>query len=232
MRASARARRRRRLGIGLLSFGGAGLVLIVAALVLVLGSLAAIRDAATGFERQRAELVSMVEPASAALSDAADGAAHVGASLLAATDASRRGADLTNRLATSFEAMAGLSSFEILGSRPFAGVSSQFTDVSAQSRALSADLTATADALAANIADSAAVSADLRTLADRLDQVAASVRSTRGPDGSSSLPIGLAAVLLLGLLAWLSVPAIASIWLGRRLLRGPPTNAPAPLPEG
>jgi hypothetical protein len=217
-----------------LAFGIAGLILVIGAAALVLGSLAAVNQAATGFEQQRQELAAMIEPASAALSDAADAAEHAGGSLTAASDASRRAADLTNRLAASFESMAGLGSFEIFGTKPFAGVTSQFTDTATQSRALSTDLTATADALGTNVADSQAVAADLRTLADRLDQIEASLRGAGG-DGdaaaSSGMPIALATALLLGLLAWLSVPAIAAIWLGRMLLR-PRSRGPQPPAEG
>ncbi len=222
-----RARRRRRLGLGLIAFGATGLVLVLAAAILLLGSFAAIGDAASGFERQRTQLVSMLEPAATALSDAADSAAHAGSSLTTASDASRRGADLTNRLATSFDSMAGLGSVDIFGTRPFAEVSSQFADVAAQSRALSADLTSTADALATNVADSQSVAGDLRSLADRLDQLRDELQAGGGVTTSSGTPILAAELLILALLAWLAVPAVASLWLGWRL-RARAAGGPAP----
>ena len=43
----------------MLAFGLSGLVLLLAAAALVFGSLAAVDDAATGFERQRAELFAL-----------------------------------------------------------------------------------------------------------------------------------------------------------------------------
>jgi hypothetical protein len=220
----ARARRRRRLGIGLLAFGISGLVLVAAAAVLVLGSLSAVDDAATGFERQRAEIVAMLDPAAAALSDAATSAANAGSSLTEASAASRRAADLTSRLATSFEGMASLGSFEIFGTRPFAGVASQFTSVATESRTLSTSLAATADALAQNVADSQSVATDLRDLAGRLRQLEAGLQpssggATGGIGSGASLPIGLARLVLLGLLAWFAIPAGASTWLGWRLAR-------------
>ena len=204
-----------------MAFGATGLVLVIALAVLLLGWFAAIGDAASGFERQRSELVSMLGPAATAMSDAADSAAHAGSSLTAASGASRRGADLTNRLASSFESMAGLGSFDIFGTRPFAGVSSQFSDVAAQSRALSADLTSTADALATNVADSQAVAGDLRSLADRLGRLKDELQTGGGVTTSSGPPILAAELLVLALLAWLAVPAVASLWLGWRLRRGP-----------
>lgn len=214
-----RARRRRRLGLGLMAFGATGLVLVLAAAILLLGSFAAIGEAASGFERQRTELVSMIEPAATAMSDAADSAAHAGSSLTAASDASRRGADLTNRLATSFDSLAGLGSVDIFGTRPFAGVSSQFGDVSAQSRALSADLATTADALATNVADSQAVAADLHSLADRLSRLEAELQAGGATTTSTGGPILLAEILVLALLAWLAVPAVVSLWLGWQVRR-------------
>jgi hypothetical protein len=207
-----------------MAFGATGLVLVLALTVLLLGSIAAIGDAASGFERQRTELVSMLEPAATSLSDAADSAAHAGSSLTAASDASRRGADLTNRLATSFDSMAGLGSVDIFGTRPFAGVSSQFSDVAVQSRALSADLTSTADALATNVADSQAVAGDLRSLADRLGHLKDELQAG-GVTTSSGTPILAAELLVLALLAWLAVPALASLWLGWRLRRRAPGGA-------
>jgi hypothetical protein len=218
-RRGARARQRRRLGFGLIAFGISGLVLVIAAAALVFGSLAAVDQAASGFERQRTELLAMIGPAAATLSDAANSASHAGASLTEAGDASRRAADLTNRLAASFDAMAGLGSFEILGSRPFSDVGSQFRDAGAQSRALSGELASTAGALTTNVTDSQAVSADMRSLANRLTQLETSLAGTVGAGTSASLPIGVARLVLLGLLVWFSIPAIASIWLGRRLTR-------------
>ena len=214
------ARRRRRVGLGLIAFGATGLVLVVAAAVLLLGSFAAIGDAATGFERQRQELVAMVEPAAAALSDAADSAANAGASLTAASGASRRAADLTDRLATASDGIAGLGAFEIFGARPFAGTSSQFADLATQSRALGLDLRSTADALATNVTDSQSVATDLRTLADRLRALETTVEPPGG--AGAGLPIALAELVALGLLAWFSIPAVASLWLGARLARNRP----------
>ena len=221
------ARRRRRLGTGLIAFGGTGIVLVIAAALLVLGSLGAVGDAATGFDRQRTEILSMLEPAAAALSDAGNSASHAGASLSEASDASRRAADLTERLATSFQGMAGLGALEIFGTRPFAAVASQFTDVAGQSVALSADLTSTADALATNVADSQSVAGDLQDLADRLRQLETTLQASGGSGGSSGsvgLPVAAAEVVLLGLLAWLLVPAVVSIWLGARLVQNRPVR--------
>ena len=49
----------RRAGGALLAFGASGIVLLLAATVLLLGSLSAVDDAVTGFDRQRTELVEL-----------------------------------------------------------------------------------------------------------------------------------------------------------------------------
>ncbi|MEO8273010.1 MAG: hypothetical protein ABI620_02955 [Chloroflexota bacterium] len=216
---------RRRLGIGLFAFGATGVALVLAALVLVLGSLAAIDDAASGFERQRAEAVAMLGPASTALSHAASSASNASGSLTQASSAADRAALLTTRLAESFEGLAALGGFEIFGARPFAGLDQQFGGVASDARAVSADLGATAASLRANVVDAQAVGSDLRALAAQLDRLEASLG---GPSSASSasaaatdmhLPILGAKIVVLGLLGWMAVPALASCWLGWRLAR-------------
>lgn len=223
---SRRAIRRRRLGIGLVAFGASGLVLVLAAGALVLGSLAAVGDAASGFERQRAEAVAMLGPASQALDHAAASATNASASLTETSAAADQAATLTTRLADAFDGLASLSSFEVLGTRPFGQVAGQFTAVAGDARALSLDLTSTAARMRANVADSEAVATDLRSLAVQLDRLRASLGDATGSAGSggsapssASLPVDAARFVLLGLLAWFAIPAAVSLWLGWRLLR-------------
>jgi hypothetical protein len=80
----------------------------------------------------------------------------------------------------------------------------------------------TAGAMQTNISDSTAVAADLRTLAAQLDRLESSLGA--GPDGEipttdASLPIAAAQIVLVGLLLWLAVPAIAALALGWRWRR-------------
>jgi hypothetical protein len=215
-----RHRRRRRLAYGLLGFGLTGLVLLLAATALVLGSLGAVDDAASGFERQRAELLAMLGPAADALDSAATSATNAGASLGSSADAAEQAATFTSRLAGSFDNLSALSSFEILGSRPFAGLGDEFSRVGTDARALSADLLSTAEALRTNVADTGAVAADLRSLATRLDALETSLGASEGAGlGSATVALNAARIVLLGLLAWLAVPAVLSTWLGWRLAR-------------
>ena len=212
--------RGRRAGWGLIAFGIAGLVLMSAAGALVLGSLTAVDAAVTGFENQRKELVAMLGPASDALSGAAASASNASNSLTETSQAARNAAELTTRLAVSFESLASLGSFTILGTRPFAQVADQFAAVGVEARELSGDLNTTADSMTTNIADSQAVAADLLSLSEQLDRLEASLADTGTPGGAdASLPLNVARLVLLGMLAWLAVPALASIWLGGKLIR-------------
>ena len=136
---------RRRWGWGLVVFGGLGLAIVLSAAALLVGSLSALNAAATGFDRQREEILGMVGPASDALNRAADSADHAGASLQETSASARQGAALAARLAGSFDSLAALGSFEVLGARPFGQVSGSFSDVAAESRSLSNDLTRSAD---------------------------------------------------------------------------------------
>ena len=222
----ARAVRRRRIGLGLIAFGVSGLVLIGAAGALVLASLGAVDDAATGFEAQRTKILAMLGPASDALEGAASSASNAGASIAETRDAATQAAELMNRLATSFESLASLGEFEVFGTRPFASLSGQFTDVATQSRTLSTDLTDAAASMATNVTDSQAVAANLRVLAGQLHELETSLGANAGggvPDASSaSLPIDAARFVLVGLLLWLAIPAVASVWLGWRWSRAAP----------
>jgi hypothetical protein len=211
--------RRRRAGWGLVAFGVVGLVLAGAAGALVLGSLTAVDDAVTGFERQRDEIVAMLGPASDALAGAASSASNAGSSLTETATAARDASELTTRLAESFEGMASLGSFSILGSRPFAQVADQFGSTAVEARELSGDLNRAADAMSTNIADSQAVAADLLALAEQLDRLERGLAGTGSSAAADpTLPLALARLVLLGLLAWLAVPALVSIWFGGHVL--------------
>ena len=141
--------------------------------------------------------------------------------------AAAQASELMTRLASSFESLASLGSFDILGARPFAAISGQFSAVADQSRTLSTDLAEAAAAMDTNISDSQAVAADLRVLATQLDELQASlgVEDHEGPTPTASptsLPVDAARFVLVGLLLWLAVPAIASIWVGWRWTRAAP----------
>jgi hypothetical protein len=216
---------RRRLGSALIGFGAAGLALLLTLAVLLGLSLDGLGRAATDLAQQRTQAIALLEPAAAALKEAAASAEHAGGSLNAAGGAARQAADLMNQLAGAFDGLAQLGSFDILGARPFGGLTGQFTGVAAQARDLSASLTTTAVSLDANVLDSTTVGADLRTLSDQLEKLRTSVSGTGAAPASDPASAGtlirVAMIVVLGLLAWLAVPAIVAIEIGRRWRRAP-----------
>jgi hypothetical protein len=207
--------RRRRLGAGLLAFGASGLALLGIAIVLVLGPLASLGDAAAGFDRERARLVAALEPAQATLDHAATSAANAGTSLTDAADAARQASALTSQLADASDRLAGLGSLDILGTRPFSEAATSFGELASRSRSLSTSLGATADSLASNVTDSQAVAADLRSLSGQLQAIRGDLSTATPATGS----FDLLRVLLVALLAWLAVPAVASLAVGWRMWR-------------
>jgi hypothetical protein len=212
--------------MGLLAFGVTGLVLIGAAGGLVLASLGAVDDAATNFDEQRTEILAMLGPASAALEGAASTATNAGTSLTETRDAAIQAAELMTRLGASFESLATLGSFDVFGTRPFFPIAGQFEQVAIQSRTLSAELAEAAGSMDATITDGARVAADLGVLAGQLSELEASLAG--GPDGetpaasAASLPVDAARFVLVGLLLWLAVPAIAATAIGWRWSRAAP----------
>lgn len=222
---------RRRLGTALIAFGAVGLALLVTLAILVGLSLDGLGRAAADLEGQRAEAVAMLEPAAAALDQAATSAANAGASLTSAAGAARRAGDLMTRLASSFDGLATLGSFDLFGTRPFGALSGEFALVAGEARLLATDLGTTAASLDANVADSATVAASLRALADQLERLRDSVGGSAATDAPAADPgtagtlLRVALAVILALLAWLAVPAIAAIEVGRRWRRIP--DAPA-----
>ena len=97
--------------------------------------------------------------------------------------------------------------------------------IAAQARDLSASLTTTAVSLDANVLDSTTVGADLRTLSDQLEKLRTSVSGTGAAPASDPAAAGtlirVAMIVVLALLAWLAVPAIVAIEIGRRWRRAP-----------
>ena len=215
------AREHRRLGAGLVAFGLTGVILLAAAGALVLGSLSALDDAASSLERQQTELVAMLKPASAALATSAASAANAGTSLTTTSAAADRAGLLATNLADSFDGLAALGSFDLFGARPFAALSQDFASVGADARALATDLSTAAESMRTNAADAVTVAGNLRSLASQLEALVSSLDSGSvvGMTSDASAQLGLARLVLIGLLAWLAVPALTSTVLGWRMVK-------------
>ena len=167
----------------------------------------------------------MLRPASAALATSAASAANAGTSLTTTSAAADRAGLLATNLANSFDGLVALGSFEVFGTRPFAGLSEQFGAVGSDARALAADLRTAAESMRTNAADAASVAGNLRALATQLETLVASLDSGTGAGSvggltsSATAQLGLARLVLIGLLAWLAVPAVASAVVGWRMVK-------------
>ncbi|HYN70135.1 MAG TPA: hypothetical protein VEX41_07990 [Candidatus Eisenbacteria bacterium] len=212
--------RRRNLGLSLAAFGLAGLILTAAAAALVLGSLGALAGVAASLDRQRAELVNLIEPAAAALNRSADSAANASISLTASAAAAEDAAVLTAQLADSMDAMAQAASIQVFGTQPFGAAAASLAQVASSSRLLSGDLHTAAITITTNVSDSAGVAADLRDLARQLERVGDNASAAGSAATLTATALDLGRVVLVGLLAWLAIPAVVALWLGVRLWRG------------
>jgi hypothetical protein len=211
---------RRTLGLALAAFGLAGLVLTALAATLVVGSLGALAGVAASLDRQRAELVDLIDPAAAALNRSANSAANASISLTASAAAAEDAAALTAQLADSMEAMSQAASIQVFGARPFGAAAASLGQVGASARALSGDLHTTAATITSNVTDSAGVATDLRDLATQLEAIGQSARATGATSTLSAAALDLGRGVLLGLLAWLAILAFVALWLGVRLWSG------------
>jgi len=224
---SIRLARRRRQGLALIAFGAVGLAILLVLGIIVIGPLRGLGSAATSLDDQRTRVAELLPAAADALDSAATAASNAGTSLHSSGQSARDGASLLVRLASAMEGMSDASRVSILGNQPFASLSDELAAVATQSRALATDLETTADGLDANVADSEATAARFRELGGQLDRLrleleasgAASTAQSGGLQGLGT-QVAILSVVLLALLVWLAVPAMAAIWVGWRWWRG------------
>jgi hypothetical protein len=210
-------RRSRRLGQGLVAFGVSGLILLGLAGLLIVSTVGSLAETASALGKAQTGLVGMVEPAAASLRSSAAAARNAGSSLASSEAAARDAAALTTDLANSLDQLASLSSISFLGTQPFAQASGSFAATAARSRTLSASLTTTADALTTDAADALTVATSLEALAGQLGDLEVQLRAAPPPPPTAAL-IALDAIALL-LLAWLAVPAVVAVVIGRNWSR-------------
>lgn len=216
-RAAARRARQRHVGTGLLGFGLAGLIVLAGVAAVIIGTLGPLEGAVRDIEHQRMELVALLDDASEALRQTGTASANASVSLRESAAAAREGAALTTDMATAFEQLALVSGVSVFGTQPFADLGTGFSQVADRARTLSSNLTATAESLATNETDASTAAEDLGRLADRLDTLGLGL----GARAEAFEAIWLVRIVLLGLLAWLAVPAFAALWLGWRWTRLP-----------
>jgi hypothetical protein len=154
------------------------------------------------------------------LNRSADSAANASVSLTASAAAAEDAAALTSQLADSMDSMSRAASIQVFGTQPFGAAAASLGQVAASSRTLSSDLHTTATTISANVTDSIGVAADLRDLARQLEAIGRSTSAAGSASTLSAAALDFGRVVLVGLLAWLAIPALIALWVGIRLWRG------------
>ena len=205
---------RRRAGGLLLAYGIAGVILMAILFVATLGVGVMGRDGFTQVDESIDEVVAVLDSTVAALRSADETLAGVGTSLgqtTAVVDEAVVLAGVLSDGAATLGDQAG--SFGILGQQPFAGIVEPLRDAGASLDRLSVQLVTAGVALGDN-------AADVSTLASRLGSVADSLSATRDRLAAVDSGLGTTAMIAIGILlaiiAWLAVPAVVAIGVGRR----------------
>jgi hypothetical protein len=163
-----------------------------------------------------AELRLTLGASEATLRDASVSARSAGAGLDEAAGAVGSAGTLTTDLASTMRGLADALRISILGAQPFAAVSPAFDAVADRASALAADLEGVRTTVRGGADDLVALADRLVELGERVERLRESVgRATLGGlEGLESLRL-----FAIALLAWLAVPAVASVWLGVGRLR-------------
>lgn len=211
--------RRQLVGAALVAYGVLGLLFLGAGAALIGGALEELDALSRRVGEQRDALVLTVRATSLTVRDAASGLGNVGTSLDAARRSTSDAAILSRSLAGTLAGLSAAMDLEILGARPLEGLAAGFEAASRQSGELASDLDNVGTALTQNASDLETSRADLVELGGRLDRLAGSLEAMPLGDAGPAVAVRIA---FLGLLAWLAVPALASVFAGLRLLFPPP----------
>lgn len=225
-------RRSDAMSIGLVAYGIGGVLLLVAVLALVLTALASVeRTAASVDAASGAGLAERLAPLERSMDEAEAAIAGFDATLGSTAASARDGQRLSLRLAESLHRLSAALDVTVLGTRPFAGLGAEFVAVADEARALAADLDATAvsldgnrealDRLAGEIAgfreDLAGLRAELGAGEPAEPGVGSGPGAQAGPAGlRAGEAVALTRIVVVALLAWLAIPALLAVGLGRR----------------
>jgi hypothetical protein len=201
----------RAVGRILVSYGVGGILVFVLSLALIVRPLASLADLAG----ERAQAVEWLDNAGQILDQASQGATDAGTSVTSAAAAARNAASLSDQLAASMTALGKASNLTILGSQPLAGLAGQFANVATRAQGLSASMSSLASSLDQNTTDFTALTSNLTSMHQ---QVLDLETALAGPSVLDTMGPWLAPLAVL-ICAWITLPAVASLYLGIRLIR-------------
>ena len=217
---------RRALAWGLILYGLAGVILVVAGAIVGL-------DIGSRVERLAGDADGTLAAAARATEATADAFVDVDTSLDEAETSATSAAALAREAAGTLRSLAFAMELSILGAQPLLPMAADFVASADQAEDLADTLTSVGSSLGDTRADTARIGAELQTLGTRLEDLRGSSGAADGDPPPLRLFIGL-------LLAWLAVPALASLVTGLALLRrrpasvtvvGPPTPPPGGAPR-
>ena len=192
-------------GWALIAYGLAGILLLLIAFAVASGPLGTAQRLLVSLDGTLHAAADTARSTSTALDSVDSG---LGEAQRGTADASTLVADAA---ATSGR-LASAMGLTIFGAQPLIGLSDDFEAIQTQLTGLSANLDAVSGAMATSSDDLDDVRIDVARLATEIERV----RDTTGTDAGGTGSIGLAVGVLL---AWLALPAIATLIGGAALLR-------------
>jgi hypothetical protein len=200
------------LATGLIAYGLVGL-LLAAVLLAALGP-----GDLGGLGRIDAERQAVIDLIASTETTAADSQAAVvraGSSIDAGADAADESAGFARQLASALRQLGGALRVDLFGSRPFDSAAGDVEGAADRADAAATGLDRASAEARAGAEGMTALATDLQTASVEL----AAVR--QGLEGTASLGTSLTwlRIALVGLVLWLAVPAVLSLWLGVRLRR-------------
>ncbi len=202
---------RRRLGFGLTFFGATGLLLFGVAMAYVAGPLGG-ENGPFGLEGQRRQLVAMLDASATVVEDARIAVTGANDSLGETAEAAASAGGFMTSLGATMQAAAQALRVNVLGSQPFAGVAASFEQVAGQAAAVAIDLESAAASVASARDELATLGDDLGELRRKLDDI-------RG-GFTSPIAAGRWRLIAIAVLGWFAIPALVSLLIGFRWLRG------------
>jgi hypothetical protein len=213
---------RRRAGTALLAYGLVGLLLLGGLAVAVVGAGIMGRDGFTRLDDTIDEVVAVLDSTAASLQQAEVTLTGVGTSLEATADVLAEAAVLTGIASDGAATLADTAgSFGVLGQRPLDGMVEPLLEAGESLDRLGVSLAEASASLDVN-AD------DIRALGERLGTLAENLTVVRDRIAGVDTQLGGAAAVVIGvvlvMLGWLAVPALAATWIGRRWRRENPAE--------
>ena len=220
----------RRIGDALFYYGIAGLILAVAGIVVLLVAASRLNGVSDRVETEAARLVTVLDRTATVLDDASATVDDVASTLDTADPMISR---VATAITTTVDSLHGLqdsaASVSILGANPLGGLANRFGQVAAaldpldeELAAFGKDLSSDAEKLRRNVASIGALATELHGLHDEL------------AGGLVTDAFAAIRFMLLTLLAFLAavaaLPAIAALFVGRRIRAEVGAVLPSPAP--